>query len=130
VTGVAVVDDTGKLKGNLSLRDLKAMSTDGRFFWRLYQTVDNYLTKLKKEVKGKLVPLLLEWSWSYTPSFDYRLEGQRPKRVQSCKASDTLEHAINLLADHSIHRVYVVDDAKKPIGVVTLKDVLCEILAP
>jgi 5'-AMP-activated protein kinase regulatory gamma subunit len=108
VTGVAVVDDTGKLKGNLSLRDLKAMSTDGRFFWRLYQTVDNYLTKLKKEVK----------------------EGQRPKRVQSCKASDTLEHAINLLADHSIHRVYVVDDAKKPIGVVTLKDVLCEILAP
>jgi 5'-AMP-activated protein kinase regulatory gamma subunit len=108
VTGVAIVDDTGKLRGNLSLRDLKAMSTDGRFFWRLYQTVDNYLTKLKRETK----------------------EGGRPKRVQTCKATHTLEHAINLLADHSIHRVFVVDDAKKPIGVITLKDVLVELLSP
>lgn len=52
ITGVAVVDDTGKLRGNLSLRDLKAMSTDARFFWRLYQTVENYIVKLKREVKG------------------------------------------------------------------------------
>lgn len=108
VTGVAIVDDTGRLRGNLSLRDLKAMSTDGRFFWRLYQTVENYLTKLKHEIK----------------------EGQRPKRVQVCKESHTLEQVINLLADHSIHRVFVVDDAKKPIGVITLKDVLHEILSP
>lgn len=57
-------------------------------------------------------------------------EGQRPKRVQVCKESHTLEQVINLLADHSIHRVFVVDDAKKPIGVITLKDVLLEILSP
>jgi CBS domain-containing protein len=108
VTGVAIVDNSGKLRGNLSLRDLKAMSTDGRFFWRLYQTVENYIFKLKQEIK----------------------EGQRPKRVQSCKESHTLEQVVNLLADHSIHRVFVVDDAKKPIGVITLKDVLLEILSP
>jgi CBS-domain-containing membrane protein len=52
VTGVAIVDDTGRMRGNLSLRDLKAMSTDGRFFWRLYQTVENYIIKLKHETKG------------------------------------------------------------------------------
>jgi CBS domain-containing protein len=57
-------------------------------------------------------------------------EGQRPKRVQVCKKTHSLEHAINLLADHSIHRVFVVDDEKKPIGVITLKDVLFEILSP
>jgi CBS domain-containing protein len=108
VTGVAIVDDAGRLRGNLSLRDLKAMSTDGRFFWRLYQTVENYIIKLKHEIK----------------------EGQRPKRVQVCKKTQSLEHVINLLADHSIHRVFVVDDEKKPIGVITLKDVLFEILSP
>jgi len=108
VSGLAVVDNTGKLRGNLSLRDLKGMSTDARFFWRLYQSVDTYIAKIKKETK----------------------EGQRPKRVQTCKDSHSLEHVINLLADHSIHRVYVVDNQKKPIGVISLKDVLSAILLP
>lgn len=108
VTGVAVVDDTGKLRGNLSLRDLKAMSTDGRMFWRLYQTVENYIAKLKHEIKA----------------------GQRPKSVQTCKSTDTMEHVINLLADHHIHRVFVIDEAraKHPIGVVTLKDILLQLI--
>ena len=52
------------------------------------------------------------------------IEGQRPKRVQVCKDSHTLEQVINLLADHSIHRVFVVDDAKKPIGVLHIHDCL------
>jgi len=108
VTGVAIVDDSGKLKGNLSVRDLKAMSPDGRLFWRLFQTTSSYLDKVKKEA----------------------VEGSRPKRIQCCKSGKTLEDVINILADHNIHRVFIVDDQKKPIGIVTLKDILHQLLSP
>ncbi len=94
--------------GNLSLRDLKAMSNDARFFWRLFQPIDSYLPKVKKE----------------TPA------GQRPRRVQTCRLGDTLGHVIDELATHNIHRVFIVDDNDKPIGVIALKDVLLELLSP
>jgi len=32
---------------------LKAVSTDGRMFWRLYQTVKNFLLKIRKENNEK-----------------------------------------------------------------------------
>ena len=105
VSGIAVVDDEGKIHGNLSLRDLKAMSTDGRLFWRLYQPMHTFLDKLRKE------------------------DEQRPRRVQTVTVNSTMEDVINALAELQIHRVYIVDDMKKPIGVISLKDVLLEIMS-
>jgi len=49
ISGVAIVDQTGKLKGALSLRDIKLISYDARLFWRLKQTIKNFLIKLKNE---------------------------------------------------------------------------------
>ena len=102
-----VVDETGKLQDNISLRDLKAIQSDGRMFHRLYQTTHNFLLKIRREFAKK---------------------DDRPSRVVAVKKTDTLEHAISLCAEHGIHRVYIVDDQKKPIGVITLNDIFAEIL--
>jgi len=105
ITGLAVVDNDGKLKENISMKDLKAMSTDTRLFWRLYQTVHNFLLKVRKETHG-----------------------DRPHTIVTVKPDDTLETVIKKLAEHKIHRVYIVDEQKKPVGVISLKDVLHEII--
>jgi len=105
ISGVAVVDSNGKLTGNISARDLKAISTDGRMFWRLFETNKNFLAKVKQTDK------------------------ERPSRVVFVKQSDTLETAIKLLAEHQLHHIFLVDEHSKPIGVISLKDILLQIIS-
>lgn len=105
VSGLAVVDDSGKLVGNISLRDLKAISNDARLFWRLYQTMHNFLQKIKEE----------------NPS--------RPRGVVCVNMETTLKEVITKLAENKVHRIYVVDADKKPVGVASLKDILLEIIS-
>jgi len=103
VSGLGVVDVTGKLVDNISVRDLKAISSDCRLFWRLYQTVGNFLQKIKTEKS-------------------------RPHSIITCKESDTLEDVITRLVYHNIHRLFVVDEEKKPVSVVSLRDVIRELI--
>jgi len=109
VSGLAVVDAEGKLTGNISMNDLKAVNTDGRMFWRLYQTVKNFLLKIRKENNEK--------------------DGERPHRMVVVKERETIEAVIRKLADNKVHRIYIVDERHKPIGVISLKDVLLEIIS-
>jgi len=106
VSGVAVVDEAGKLKGALSVRDLKGVAPDAALFWRLYQPTRDFLSKLNKEHSDT-----------------------RPRSPQFCSTEDDLEFVITKLAEHKIHRVFVVDAHHKPIGIVSLKDVLMEIMS-
>jgi len=105
VSGIAVVDSNDKLVGAISLRDLKLISTDGRMFWRLYQPVRNFLQKHVKEGT------------------------QRPAHPVILDKNETIESAINKFEEFHIHRLFLVDDAQKPIGVVALKDILLEIIS-
>jgi len=109
VSGLAVVDKEGKLIAAISMRDIKAMSVDGRLFWRLFQTVHNFLLKVRKE--------------------NTETKGERPRTIVTTKGEETLEIVVNKLFEHKIHRIFVVDDHKKPIGVISLKDVLHEIIS-
>jgi len=95
VSGVAVVDETSKLTGSLSLRDLKAIAPDATLFWRLYQPTREFIARLKSE-HGE----------------------SRPRSMQFCGMNDTLELIITKLAEHKIHRLFIVDDLRKPIGVI------------
>jgi len=47
----------------------------------------------------------------------------------TCKPTDTLVEVIDLLAQAKLHRVYVVDSQNKPIGVITLTDIIDCILS-
>jgi len=109
ISGVAVVDQSGKLTGALSLRDIKLLSHDARLFWRLQQTVHNFLVKLRHEFQER---------------------HKRPHRVVFATKDTTLGEVIAMLTENNIHRVFIVSDGhdKKPIGLVSLRDVLKEIL--
>lgn len=106
ITGVAVVDESGRLTDVLTLKDLKAISTDGQMFWRLYQTVEVFLKKVREESPNK------------------------PKQPIHCLPDQTFEQVIRTISNNRIHRVFIVDspDTMKPIGIISMKDVLKEIL--
>jgi len=42
--------------------------------------------------------------------------------------TNTLGDVITKLAENKIHRVYVIDEERHPLGVISLRDVLVEIL--
>lgn len=107
ITGVAVVNNNGQLVDQISLRDLKAVAPDGRLFGRLYKPAEVFLHHLRTESK-----------------FD------RPKEMVFCTKNTTLEQVMALLVTNHIHRVFVVDSetSKKPIGIITLRDVLLELI--
>jgi len=44
------------------------------------------------------------------------------------RPDDTLAHALIKCVDHNIHRVFVINDDREPIGVVSLTDILRELL--
>jgi len=109
ISGLAVVDEHGKLKGNLSLRDIKLISYDARLFWRLQQTVKNFIAKLRAE---------------------WQTKHGRPRKLKKVKSTATLQEVIKTLAENKIHRVYIYDPTtKKAEGVISLKDVLLEIIS-
>lgn len=110
LTGLAVVNSSGRIVDNLSVRDLKALRSDISMFWRLYQTTKNYLRKLDQV---------------------YEEVRKRPRHLVVATEEETIGDIIRKLADNHIHRIYVVNSLreKHPIGVVSLKDVLTEIIS-
>ena len=77
VSGVAVIDDEGKLIDNISLRsfiayllyflfkslncfcfrDLKGIRPDAKSFWRLWSTVHDFKMKVREEFPGHHIPI-------------------------------------------------------------------------
>jgi CBS domain-containing protein len=75
---------------------------------------------LKKIAKdGKYMSRLFEEVGSFR---DHR------KTLKFVKLSNTLEDVFNLFKRHQIHRVYIVDDGMYPIGVISLTDIIRELL--
>jgi CBS domain-containing protein len=109
VTGVAVIDALGAMKGALSMRDMKLISYDARLFWRLKQPVKAFIEKLN-----------IEWAERH----------KRPRQVIFATKQHTIKEVIGMIHEHRVHRVFVVDGEKtmKPIGVASLKDILLEII--
>ncbi len=54
-----------------------------------------------------------------------RFTGQanRPYPVV-CSPQDTLDHVMLLSVKNKVHQVWIVDEARRPIGVVTLSDMI------
>ena len=101
LSGIAVVDEDGKLIGNTSARDIKnAVMDAGRT--GMDMNILSYLAKVRQSqvVKNDKYP--------------------------SCHVHDdaTVGRVVNLLAKTGFHRVFVVDDDMKPIGVVSVADII------
>lgn len=107
VTGIAVVDKDGKITGNLSLRDLKGIQHDGRVFWRLFQPVSTFLQQVSEQFHAK---------------------HGRPMELVSVLPTESLGVAIERMTHNHVHRIWVVDQSQHAVGVLSIKDVLLEII--
>jgi len=98
VSAVAIVDKSDKLIANFSASDLKLFGYDDK------------ICKLANEGSS-----LKDFAERMKPSADY------PVRVT--KDATTAE-VIRKCSTEGVHRVYVVDNAEKPIGVISLVDII------
>jgi 5'-AMP-activated protein kinase, regulatory gamma subunit len=111
-TALPVVDEKGKLIGNLSVNDLKILGYKLEWFKLLTLPLSEYLNELKKPERASVVR---------------RKEIQQPLTV---KPDDTLEFTMKMLYVWRVHRVYIVNDEGVPIGVEALHDVIKHVTAP
>mmetsp|Transcript_16066 Transcript_16066/g.29034 ORF Transcript_16066/g.29034 Transcript_16066/m.29034 type:complete len:308 (+) Transcript_16066:100-1023(+) len=100
LSGIAVVDEeTGKLVGNTSARDIKlaVLGKDS-----MDQDILSYLATLRQSTYNK------------------------KERYPSAHVSEdsTVGHAIRLLAKTGYHRVFVVDQDTRPVGVISVADII------
>lgn len=97
VSAVGVVDKEGILVGNISASDIKMIEHDARHLPRLFNSVEVFTIKCNQfnNVDGEVV---------------------------TCSIDDKLESVIQKLSERKIHRIYVVDEKKKPVGVLSVSD--------
>jgi len=110
INSVAVVNEDGVLMSQLEVKDIKGIMPEGSpLFYSLPETVKSYLEALNLQNSG--VAIL-------------------PK-VTCAKPTDTLEYCICSLGvvPFGPHQLYVCDEMMKPIGIVSMKDVLLEIIS-
>jgi len=104
VSGLAVTNQHGILVGNVSASDLKYASSQAnaaQFLHYLSSPLSEFL-KNKGELGGfKFDPVV-------------------------AKLDDTLEFLIQKFVDTKVHRIYIVDEQKKPLQVITLGDILAQ----
>lgn len=98
VSGVAVVDSTGAIINTLSGSDIK-VSLGKNIFSDLNLPLPEFLTKSNEFFKRHQEPIV-------------------------ATMSETLESVLNKLNDNHIHRLFVVDAANRPIGVLSLCDLI------
>jgi CBS domain-containing protein len=103
LSGIAIVDEeTGKLVGNTSARDIKLAVSAGVAAATLDMDILSYLAAVRQAVPTK------------------------NERYPSASVHEesTVGHAIRLLAKTGYHRVFVVDKDQKPVGVISVADII------
>jgi 5'-AMP-activated protein kinase, regulatory gamma subunit len=95
VSAVPIVNDDGVMIGVLSSNDLRTLITEPAKF-----------ATMAKPIR--------EFPHSHVKGLD----------IISAKPDSTLADVIKLFQAFHVHRVFILNDAKKPIGVISLRDVL------
>jgi len=97
VSGIAIVSDFEDLYGNLSATDVKTLGLNPEMFLKLNQTIEEFLKSVPPNSAFGLNPIFTR------PS--------EPIRILARK-----------FVDSGVHRIYIVADALKIIGVISLVD--------
>jgi len=100
LSALAVVDDNNVLCGNLSASDLKGFQLFFKEFSDLSQPISEFLGTIRKK------------------------QGRADNFVVAVKNTVPVKDVIDKFNEEIIHRVYVVDNAYKPVGVFSLSDLM------
>jgi len=114
ISGVAVIDDDGVIVGNISASDLKAIGYDGTLIARLFYPVSEFLRLIHPNKSGE----------SSSNSSDTQAEAARYAPPVVVLTTATFGAVLGTLVNTRIHRVYVVDDAMHPVGVIGHAEIL------
>lgn len=109
VSGLAVIDDSGVIVGNISSSDLKKVPSSS-FIEVLHTSI-----KLFLNIKNENESFNME---------EVSILSKLPGNPIIANREDTLEKVTDLMLRFKIHRVYVVDSHKKPIHVITMRDII------
>lgn len=96
VSAVGVVDSEGKLVGNVSASDLKVIGYDGKLLAHLFVPISDFVKITRPEGVSAI----------------------------TVSPSSSFSQVLDKLVSNHIHRVYVVDEQRKPIGVISLLEIL------
>jgi len=97
VTGIAVTSDMGSLYGNISATDVKMIGMTQDMFMRFNQTVEEFLGTVPPNQAFGLNPIFI-----------------RP--------SDSVKILAKKFVESGVHRIYLVGDMFKILGVISLID--------
>lgn len=100
ISCLAIVDDDGKLIGNLSVSDLKGFQLYLADFNDLLKPVCEFLALIRKK------------------------QGRPENFVVACSPKTLTKDVVTKLNDEIVHRAYIVDNDNKPIGVFSLSDLM------
>jgi len=110
VTSVAILDVFGDIIGNISMTDVKYIFKHSRFM-RLWSSCSQFLS-MKLSQEG-----LENQGKDKFPVFDV---------TQDCSLMYTIRKALAT----RVHRVWVVDENRKPIGLITLANIIQAVYKP
>jgi len=96
LSGIGVVDEKGNLQANLSVSMLK------------FLTPENFYVLLRSSVK----------------KFLEETGGMLSRLPKTLNYSATIDTAIKSMHNNHVHRIYVVDHNNKPVGVVSVSDIV------
>jgi len=103
VSGLPAVDSQGKIRATVSASDCQRLLSPTE-----RQTLWDILAKLFYSIRDVVTQ----------------------SEQTTCQESSTLEEIIQIVATHRVHRVWVVDNLGRPVGVVSLSDVLRQLELP
>lgn len=102
VSGVAVVDASGKLVSNISASDLRLIEKDGASLAVLFKSCAEFVALAHAE----------------------HVSGSAACRLISLEESSTLADAVLTLDQNHVHRVFVVGKTGEPVAVISQIDVI------
>jgi len=118
VLALPIVNANGKLVGNISANDLKLIGFDGKFWNLLGKPLREYMAQLISQPETKI----------RSHVFALLQEDNQPPVVVKCKESHTLGFVIRMVNFYRVHRMYIINEVGVPIGVISLTDILKEIV--
>jgi len=118
VSGLAVVNDSGLLVGNISISDFKLCGYQSRFWDLLGLSVRDYMKEIIAKPEVNIRTQLL-----------YSLGLKEEIPLVKCHQDDSLLVVVKLFSFYGVHRLFVVDDQRKPIAVISLTDLLREVVS-
>lgn len=119
ISGAPVVDEVGHCVGVLSSRDFVRLEKDRESICSVgeYETVHEM-------VQDQHTGALQMVSHPYG-----EVSGHMQQAVQTVKSTETIRKAVEIITMEEVHRLIVLDETDRPVGVLSTSDILKAILA-